>query len=135
MAVGEVRRSESERRVVAALRIATAAVWLVFGLVFKLLDFVPRHRMIVATVLGESFAGPITMAIGAAEGVMGLWILSGFRPRLCAAAQTLAIVTMNALELRLAKDLLLAPVPMVLANTALLAAGWYIASKAPRAAG
>ena len=62
---------------------------------------------------------------------MGLWILSGIRPRLCAAAQTLAIVGMNTLELALAKDLLLAPVPMVCANTAFLAAGWYCALRAP----
>jgi hypothetical protein len=95
--------------------------------VFKVLDVVPRHRMIVATVLGATAAGPVTVAIGAAEAAMGLWILSGIRPRLCAAAQTAAIVSMNTLELGLAKDLLLAPIPMVCANTAFLAAGWYCA--------
>jgi hypothetical protein len=119
------------RRTVAALRIGTAAVWLVFGVVFKVLDLVPRHRLIVATVLGAAVAGPVTVAIGAAEAAMGLWILSGIRPRLCAAAQTVAIVSMNALELSLAKDLLLAPVPMVCANAVFLAAGWFCALEAP----
>jgi hypothetical protein len=115
------------RRLITALRIGTASVWLVFGAVFKVLNLVPRHRMIVATVLGEAVAGPITVAIGAAEATMGLWILSGIHPRLCATAQTVAIVSMNALELGLAKDLLLAPVPMVLANAVFLSAGWYLA--------
>jgi uncharacterized membrane protein YphA (DoxX/SURF4 family) len=115
------------RRLVTALRIGTAAVWLVFGFVFKVLDVVPRHRLIVASVLGATVAGPITIAIGAAEATMGLWILTGMYPRLCAAAQTVAIVSMNALELSLAKDLLLAPIPMVCANTVFLSAGWYIA--------
>jgi hypothetical protein len=123
------------RRLITVLRIGTAAVWLVFGAVFKVLDFVPRHRLIVASVLGTAAAGPITMMIGAAEAAMGLWILSGIRPRLCAAAQTLAIVSMNTLELSLAKDLLLAPVPMVVANAAFLSAGWYIALNAPSARG
>lgn len=116
---------------VAILRVATAAVWLVFGVVFKILDIVPRHRLIVATVLGESAAGPATFLIGGAEAIMGLWILSGVRPRACAATQTIAIATMNALELRVAHDLLLAPIPMVCANTAFLAVGWYCALKVP----
>ena len=116
---------------IAVLRIATAAVWLVFGVVFKILDLVPRHRLIVASVVGEAAAGPVTFLIGGAEAVMGLWILSGIRPRACAATQTIAIATMNALELSMARDLLLAPIPMVCANTAFLAVGWYCALKVP----
>lgn len=122
------------RGLVVALRIGTAGVWFVFGFVFKLLDVVPRHRLIVASVLGETAAGSVTMLIGGAEAAMGLWILSGIRPRTCAAAQTIAIVAMNTLELSLARDLLLAPVPMVCANAAFLAAGWFIALNAPAAA-
>lgn len=113
------------------LRIATAATWLVFGVVFKLLGVVPRHRLIVAAIVGEAAAGPVTLLIGGAEAMMGLWILSGLRPRTCAAAQTIAIVTMNALELGAARDLLLAPVAMVCANVAFLAVGWYCALRGP----
>ena len=108
------------------LRIGTATVWIAFGAA-KLFDLVPRHRKIVAAVLGESAAGPVTRLIGGAEVGLGLWILSGVRPRTCAATQTVAIATMNALELRMARDLLLAPVPMVCANIAFLAAGWACA--------
>lgn len=109
------------------LRVGTAAVWLVFGLVFKVLHAVPRHDQIVAAVLGPDLARPLTIAVGAAETLLGLWILSGRWPRTCAAVQTLAIVAMNTLELTFARDHLLAPVPMVLANTLFLAAGWYLA--------
>jgi hypothetical protein len=118
------------------LRIATAFVWLVFGVVFKMLNLVPRHRAIVAAIVGDAAAGPVTFLIGAAEATLGIWILSGRRPRLCAAAQTCAIVTMNALELSLARDLLLAPALMVCANTVFLGVVWYCAlaaRPAPRA--
>jgi len=116
---------------IIVLRIATASVWLVFGVAFKVFGMVPRHRLIVASVVGEAAAGPVTILIGGAEAVMGLWILSGIRPRACAAAQTIAIVTMNAVELSVARDLLLAAIPMVCANAAFLAIGWYCALEAP----
>jgi hypothetical protein len=115
------------RSMVYALRVATAAVWLTFGLGFKVLGLVPRHRHIVATILGDVVAGPATFLIGAAEAGIGVWILTGAHPVLCAAAQTIAIASMNALELARARDLLLAPVAMVCANTAFLAVGWYCA--------
>jgi hypothetical protein len=108
----------------AALRIGTAAAWLTFGLVFKIFGLVPRHRAIVAQVVGEGAATPVTLLVGVAEVGLWLWILSGVRPRWCAAAQTLAIVTMNLIELRLARELLLAPVPMVLANVVFLSLVW-----------
>ena len=64
-------------------------------MVFKVFDAVPRHRMIVASVLGEEIAGPVTVFIGIAETMIGLWILSGFWPRSCAAVQTVALISMN----------------------------------------
>lgn len=109
------------------LRIATASVWILFGLVFKVLNVVPRHQAIVATVLGSAIAGPVTLLIGLAETAMGIWILSRWRPRTCAAVQTIAIVSMNALELSLARDQLLAPLLMVCANCVFIAVGWYLA--------
>lgn len=109
------------------LRVGIAAVWLVFGLVFKVAGVVPRHQLIVATVVGEAAAGPVTLTIGLAEAALGLWVLSGVRPRTCAAVQTLALATMNAVELSVARELLLAPAIMVCANVALIAAAWYLA--------
>lgn len=46
------------------IRIATAAVWFVFGFIFKVLHLVPRHHLIVASILGEEVAGPVTLLIG-----------------------------------------------------------------------
>lgn len=94
---------------------------------------VPRHRLIVAAVMGEAEAEPVTVLIGAAEIAMALWILSSIFPRACAALQSIAIVTMNALELSLARDLLLAPILMICANTVFLIVVWYCALKTPPA--
>jgi len=118
---------------VAAVRMLAAAVWIAFGLLFKVMGLVPRHRAIVAAVLGEGLAGPVTLAVGLGETALGLWILSGIRPRTCVAVQAAAIASMNGLELALAVDLLLAPLPMVVGNALFLGAGWWAASQAPRA--
>ena len=114
-------------RLLLAVRLGTAAVWLVFGLVFKVLHFVPRHETIVATVLGRDWAGPATVAIGAAEVLLGLWILSARWPLLCAATQTVAIASMNMVELCWAREHLLSPVGMVCANVVFLGLGWFLA--------
>src|SRR4030095_17106089 len=70
---------------IMTLTFVTAAVWLLFGMWFKLFGMSPRHRLIVAAVTGEAAAGPLTMLIGAGETLMALWILSGGLPRACAA--------------------------------------------------
>jgi len=119
---------------ILTLRLFTACVWFVFGVIFKILDLVPRHQTIVASVLGESLARPMTFLIGVAEVCIGLWILSGVRPRVCMTVQTLALVAMNTLEISLAREHLLAPIPMVCANAVFLGAGWYAAMASERGA-
>jgi uncharacterized membrane protein YphA (DoxX/SURF4 family) len=112
-------------KTIIAIRIGTAAVWFTFGLVFKVFDAVPRHRLIVASVLGEDLARPATMLIGVAETVIGIWILTGFRPRVCAALQTVALASMNTLELCFARHQLLSPIFMICANIVFLGVVWY----------
>jgi hypothetical protein len=90
-----------------ALNYLIAAVWLVNGAFCKVLNLVPRHQEIVARILGKEYAAPLTRAIGVAEIVMAVWIVSGVRPRLNALAQVIVIGTMNVLELVLVPDLLL----------------------------
>jgi hypothetical protein len=106
------------------LTVAIAAVWLVFGVWFKLLGMVPRHRFIVASLVGDAAAGPLTIIVGIGETCLALWVLSRRLPLVCAALQTLAIVTMNTLEITYARNLLLAPVLMVCANTVFLSVIW-----------
>ncbi len=110
-----------------AIRVAVAAVWLVFGIGFKLLRLVPRHERIVARLLGERTAPLLTRLIGLGELLVGVWVLSAIAPVVCAATQTLLVVTMNAIELTKARDLLWSPPLMVVGNAVLLAAAWWIA--------
>lgn len=89
------------------LRYGIAAVWLANGLLCKVLHLVPRHEAIVARILGPAYAGPLTRLIGVAEIGLGLWVLGGRWPRRTAVLQIGLVLTMNALELWLAPDLLL----------------------------
>ena len=84
-----------------------AAVWLVNGLFCKILNLVPRHQEIVATILGQEHARLLTVAIGISEVLMGVWILSGIRSRLNAIFQIAVIAVMNAMEFILVPGLLL----------------------------
>jgi uncharacterized membrane protein YphA (DoxX/SURF4 family) len=84
-----------------------AAVWVINGLFCKLLDLVPRHRLIVARILGDEHAALLTRAIGFSEVLMAIWILSGIRPRWSAVAQMVLIAVMNTIEFYAARDLLL----------------------------
>jgi hypothetical protein len=52
-----------------------AAVWIANGLFCKVLNLVPRHREIVARIIGNAHAGVITRAIGFSEIAMAAWIL------------------------------------------------------------
>jgi len=84
-----------------------AAVWIINGLFCKVLNFVPRHQEIVASILGNDHARLLTIVIGFSEIAMAVWILSGIRRRLNAIAQIIVIAAMNALEFILVPDLLL----------------------------
>lgn len=116
-------------RIHLALRILIGSVWVFHGLYSKLLDGIPRHRLIVAQVLGEDLAKMATYAVGTCEVLLGLWVYSHRFPRACAAVQTLAIVTMNALEIARARELLISAPGMVALNAAFLGLGWYSATR------
>lgn len=89
------------------VQILVALVWLVNGLLCKVLALVPRHEAIVARILGPAHAGVLTRLIGVAEIGMAAWVVSGIARRWCALAQIVLVLTMNALEAWLAPDLLL----------------------------
>lgn len=118
--------------VIALLTFGTASVWMVFGTWFKLLGMVPRHRLIIAAVVGEVAPGPITLVVGAAETALAFWIISGVYPRVSAAVQSLALVTMNTFELIYARNLLLSPGLMIGLNAVFLTVVWYLAVTATK---
>lgn len=109
-----------------AATVLLAGVWLVNGFGAKLLGLVPRHQAIVARFFGEGDAPTLTRLIGGAEILMAVWILSGRSRRACAWSMAATLVAMNTLELWRARDLLLFPRLMPLANAALiLLALWW----------
>lgn len=75
-----------------------ALVWLLNGLICKVFNLIPRHQEIVETILQLDNGRPLTIAIGLAETLMAVWIVSGFRSRLNAVLQIIVIATMNILE-------------------------------------
>lgn len=89
------------------VNIFIALVWLINGLYCKVLNYVPRHELIVARILGEEYAGILTRMIGISEIGMAIWILTRIKHRLCTITQVLVIATMNIIEFKLAPDLLL----------------------------
>jgi uncharacterized membrane protein YphA (DoxX/SURF4 family) len=82
-------------------------VWLINGLVCKVINLVPRHEQIVSRILGNNHSRLLTILIGLSEIVMAVWILSGFKKRFCVITQIIVIGTMNTLEYFLVPDLLL----------------------------
>nr|WP_290928439.1 DoxX-like family protein [Haliscomenobacter sp.] len=68
------------------------------GLFCKVLNLVPRHEQIVARILGETYARPLTLAIGLAEIGMAIWVLSRIKPRLNAVLQMAVWRSLNTLE-------------------------------------
>jgi len=89
------------------LNVLIALVWLINGLLCKVLNLVPRHQQIVARVLGEDHVRALTVLIGFSEIGIAIWTLSGIRARLNVITQVLIIAAMNVLEFILVPDLLL----------------------------
>ncbi len=97
----------SSKYIYTAINYFIAAIWFINGLFCKVLNLVPRHRQIVAGILGQNHATEFTVVIGIAEIVMAVWILSNFKSKLNAVMQMAVITTMNILEFLLVPHLLL----------------------------
>ena len=115
-----------------AAQIVIGSVWVFHGVYSKILNGIPRHRLIVGKILGTAHAGIATKAIGVLEMLLGIWAWTGWQPVGCAVVQTAAIVAMNSLEIFLARELLISAVGMVILNAGFLAVVWYWASFAPK---
>ncbi|HPI00007.1 MAG TPA: DoxX-like family protein [Chitinophagaceae bacterium] len=89
------------------LTIAIALVWLVNGFLCKLLNWVPRHQLIVSRILGEEHAYIATKIIGILEILMSIWVLSNIKSRWCAITQIIIVAIMNIIEFFLVSKILL----------------------------
>ncbi|WP_142683526.1 DoxX-like family protein [Chitinophaga polysaccharea] len=89
------------------INVAIALVWIINGIYCKVLDYVPRHQLIVARILGEAHAIALTRIIGILEAGMAIWILSRMKSCWCAIAQILLVAAMNIIEFIVVPDLLL----------------------------
>lgn len=98
-------RSSSQIQLV--FRLFLSALWLWNGAYCKLFGGVPRHRQIVGEILGEEHAIFFTKMIGAMEVLLAIWILTGWKARLCYILQIILILTMNLIEWTLVPELLL----------------------------
>ncbi len=87
--------------------ILLATVWLINGLYCKVLNGVPRHAEIVATILGKTYAAPLTMLIGWGEVGLSIWVLSGLFRRWCMVTQIALVLIMNVIEFFVVPHLLL----------------------------
>jgi uncharacterized protein YqjF (DUF2071 family) len=106
-----------------------ASVWLVHGVYNKLLGGSPRHLAIVQSVPGfHGAVGELVISgVGLFETALAVWILSGWAAHACAAVQTAALLSMNVVELAVARDLLISPAGLIPVNVAFLAIAWMVA--------
>lgn len=110
-----------------------AGVWIFHGLYSKILNGIPRHKMIVGEILGEAIADVAVIGIGVLEILLGCWVLTGLYRRLNATIQTLALVSMNTLEILLARQFLISAGGMVLLNLCFLTLVWWWATRGDQA--
>lgn len=97
----------NEKSVYKLLTFCIATIWIVNGLICKVLNLVPRHQQIVAKILGNEHAQLFTIIIGISEIFMAIWILSNVKSGFNAFVQILIIATMNIVEFILVPDMLL----------------------------
>jgi hypothetical protein len=114
------------------IQISLAAVWLYEGLWCKLLGGVPHQLQVVEAhpLFNARTAGLVLRALGVVEVGLGVWVLTGWQPVLCALAQTALLVFMNVNGLLFARRFIPDPAGMVVKNFALVVLMWVAADRA-----
>jgi len=114
------------------VRAAVAAVWLYEGLWCKVLGGDPNQFRIVESVprYGQRFGRPFLLALGWVELSLGLWVSWGYAPGVCALAQSVLLVTLNANGLLWSRRMIHDPAGMVFKNAAFLVLAWVNAGLA-----
>ena len=113
----------------AALPVVVASVWLVHGLYNKLLHGSPRHLAIVQSVPGLAGTAGEHALLGRrpVRGRGRMWVLWGRAAIACADVQTVVLFSMNVVELRVARPLLLWPAGLIPLNLGFLSLAWIAA--------
>jgi len=111
------------------IRSAVAAVWLYEGVWCKLLRREPGQLEVVEAVpfLGPRIGKLFLRTLGAVETALGVWVLIGAAPLLCAAVQTVLLAMLNANGLLWARHVIHDPGGMVVKNIAFLVLAWIAA--------
>ena len=114
------------------VRIAVAGVWIYEGLWCKVLGRAPDELRVVQAVpqYGARFGVFVLLALGWIELALGVWVLSGVAPGVCALAQTLLLVGMNGTGLLFSRHVIHDPEGMVFRNFAFLVLAWVNAGLA-----
>jgi uncharacterized membrane protein YphA (DoxX/SURF4 family) len=112
------------------LHVAVAAVWFYEGVWCKLLNGQPRQVRVIEAMphYGVRVGNELLKVLGIVEAALGVWILTGIAPIICALTQTALLVTLNFLGLLWARRLIEDPAGMVVKNFAFLVLVWVSAS-------
>ena len=113
------------------IRLPVALVWLYQGLWCKLLGGMPHYQAIVGSVpfFGPAAANTVLFALGLLESALAVWILTGWRARWAALAQTLLLAGMNAGGLIWGRAEIADPAGMIFQNIAFLTLAWIAAGE------
>lgn len=108
------------------VRSAVAAVWLYEGLWCKLLGREERQVQVVEAVprLGPLVGKTFLKLLGVVETALAVWVMWGAAPGLCAVAQTILLVTLNANGILWARRIIHDPAGMVVKNASFLVLAW-----------
>ena len=112
------------------VRGAVAAVWLYEGLWCKVLGREPHQVQVVEAVprLGPILGRKFLLALGLVETTLGVWVMSGVTPGLCAVVQTTLLIALNANGLLWARHIIHDPAGMVVKNVPFLLLAWVAAA-------
>jgi len=111
----------------ALIRVVIAAVWLYEGLWCKIFGRARLEAQVVASVpkIGPQLGGALLKALGAVEVALGVWVISGTFPGICAISQMALLIALNVNGLVWARRIIPDPAGMVLKNSAFLVLVWW----------
>jgi uncharacterized membrane protein YphA (DoxX/SURF4 family) len=105
-------------------RLSIASVWVYQGLWHKVIALDGRHREIMKQALGATYGGPVCVALGIFECLLGLAVLLNVRPLPVACIQIALLAGMNGAGLLTAAKDIPDPAAMLTMNFAFAMAIW-----------